>query len=142
MLFRSNEGVLKGFGVNAGANYRGHVKIGSRDAQIKFGKTNPTVAETAQAAYDYLWTSPTLSATVGANYTRRFGKLTARFQLNVANLLDDQNQQYTAYAVINANQLTPNLTAGSAGSNPRMQVRSNFNLPDPRKYTFTTTLNF
>ena len=29
-----------------------------------------------------------------------------------------------------------------AGSNPRMQVLSGFNQPDPRKFVFTTTLDF
>ena len=140
--YRFTEGTLKGLGINAGVNYKGHVKVGSRDAQIKFGTTAPTVAQTAQAAYDYLWTDPTWAWTTGANYTRRFGKYSARFQINVVNLLDDHKPQWNSYSVINANQLTPSLAAGSAGSNPRLQVLSGFNQLDPRKLTFTTTLNF
>jgi outer membrane receptor protein involved in Fe transport len=146
--YRFTEGMLKGLGLNAGVNYKGHSKAGSRDAQIKFNTTAPTVAQTAQAAYDYLWVDPVWATTAGANYTHRFGRYTARFQVNVTNLLDDDKPQYGqnqgggAYSVINANQLTPNLAAGSPGSNPRMQVLSNFIQPDPRKFTFTTTISF
>lgn len=98
--------------------------------------------QTAQAAYDYLWVDPTWSVTAGANYTKRFGKYTARFQINIANLLNDAKPQWSSYSTINANQLTPSLAAGSAGSNPRMQVLSGFNQLDPRKITFTTTVSF
>ena len=140
--YRFNEGALKGLGVNAGVNYRGYTKVGSRDAQIKFGTATPTVAQTAQAAYDYLWVDPSWSVTAGVNYTRRFGKVQARFQINVANLLDDDSPQWgglnvnntASYSVINANQLL--------NGNPRMQVLSGFNQLDPRKITFTTTLSF
>ena len=146
--YRFTEGKLRGFAVNGGVNYRAHKKVGSRDAQIKFGTTTPTVLQTAQAGYDYLWVDPTWSTSLGANYTRRFGRYTARFQLNIANVLNDDSPQWGApgsgnvYSVINANQLTPSLTAGSPGSNPRMQVLSGFTQLDPRKFTFTTTLSF
>lgn len=134
------EGMLKGLAFNGGVNYRAHTKAGSRDAQIKFNTTAPTVAQTAEAAYDYLWVKPTVTATAGANYTRRFGKYTARFQLNVENLFDEEDPQYgynqggNAYSVINANQLL--------NGNPRMQVLSNFITVDPRKFIFTTTVSF
>ncbi len=39
--YRFTEGTLRGLGFNAGFNYRGHRKNGSRDAQIKFGTTAP-----------------------------------------------------------------------------------------------------
>jgi len=39
--YRFIEGRLKGLGVNAGVNYRGFKKVGSRDAQLKFGTTTP-----------------------------------------------------------------------------------------------------
>jgi outer membrane receptor protein involved in Fe transport len=146
--YRFNEGALKGFGITGGVNYRGHSKAGSRDAQIKFGTTSPSVLQTAQAAYDYLWVDSTWSSTIGFNYRHRYGKIDTRFQINVTNLLNDasplygQNQGGGAYSVINANQLTPNLTAGAAGSNPRMQVLSNFIQADPRKVSFTATFGF
>ena len=140
--YRFTEGSLKGLGVNAGVNYKGHTKNGSRDAQIKYGTTAPTVLQTTQATFDYLWIPPTWAWTAGANYTRRFGRVQARFQVNILNLLDDSDPQWNGYSVITANTLTPNLTAGSAGSNPRMQVLSGFNQLDPRKISFTTTFNF
>ena len=144
--YRFNEGMLKGLGVNAGVNYRAHKKIGSRDPIIKFAlQRAATVPETAQAAYDYLWADSSFVGTLGANYTRRIGRYTARFQLNVANLLDYDKPQFTNYAVINAGQLQNNSTGNVlkvAGGNDRIQVPNGFNFIDPRKITFTTTLNF
>ncbi|MEO7796707.1 MAG: TonB-dependent receptor plug domain-containing protein [Opitutaceae bacterium] len=144
--YRFTEGALRGFGVSAGVVYRGHRKVGSRDAIIKFGLNRaPTVNENAQAAYDYLWVDPTWSTTAGVNYTRRFGKYTARFQLNVANLLNDDEPQWSSYSTINAGQLNRNSTTNVLtvpGGNNRMQVLSGFNQLDPRKFTFTTTLSF
>lgn len=139
--YRFTEGRLKGFAVNAGVNYRAHRKIGSRDAQIKFGTTTPTIAQTVAAGYDYIWADPYYTVAAGANYTRRFGRYTMRFQLNVTNLLNNDDplwgNQVTfppPVSVINANQLL--------NGNPRMQVVSGFTQLEPRKFTFTTTLNF
>lgn len=148
--YRFTEGVLRGVGVNAGVNYRGHKKIGSRDARLKFQTVNPTTAQTAEAAYDYLWADPTYQVAAGVNYTRRFGRYSARFQLNVTNLLNDDDPQWTSYGVINAGQLQgmPNSATSNgnaltvAGGNPRMQVVNGFTQFDPRKFTFTTTFTF
>ena len=151
--YRFSEGVLKGLGVNAGVNYRGHKKVGSRDARIKFqtpGASSPTTLQGTEAAYDYLWVDPTWSAVAGANYTHRFGKVQARFQLNITNLLDDHKPQWNSYSVINAGQLQnlPNAVTNNGnaltvpGGNPRMQVLSGFNQLEPRKISFTTTLSF
>jgi outer membrane receptor protein involved in Fe transport len=149
--YRFTDGILKGFGTNAGIVYRAHKKIGSRDARLKFQTTTPTVAQTAEAAFDYLWTDPIYTVTAGINYTRRFGKVQARFQLNVDNLLDNQDVQWNGYSVINAGQLNgaSNGTALTvANGNPRMQVRSvtgngaNVTQIDPRKFTLTTTFDF
>ena len=82
---------------------------------------------------------------MGVNYTRRFGKYNARFQLNVTNVLNDDDPQWTGYGVINAGAMT-NQSSGTAltvaGSNPRMQVLTGFNNPEPRKFVFTTTFDF
>lgn len=144
-----NEGTLKGLAVTGGVRYRGFKKAGSRDARIKFQTVTPTQAQTNEAAYDYLWVEPTLNATMGVNYTRRFGRYTARFQVNVENLLNDDKPQWSSYSVIQAGQLTGVAGANSggnaltvAGSNPRMQVLSGFNQLDPRKITLSTTLSF
>ena len=139
------EGKLRGLAVNGGINYRSHNKTGSRDARLKYQTTTPTLQQTTEAAWDYLWTQPTWTTSAGVNYTRRFGKYSARFQINVTNLLNDSDPQWNGYSVIQAGQFTGQGTNNAftvAGSNPRMQVLSGFNQPDPRKFVFTTTLDF
>ena len=147
--YRFREGLLRGLGVNAGAQYRGHGKNGSRDARLKFGlpeNVTPTVLQNTQAAFDYLWTPPTWKHTivVGANYTRRFGRYQTRFQLNVTNLLDHRDPIWgrsgpvgnfaSAYTTLTPNQLF--------AGNPRMQILTSFVNPDPRKFIFSTTVSF
>lgn len=140
------EGSLRGLAITGGVNYRGHRKVGSRDPVLKFGlQRAATVAETAQAAYDYLWVDPTWSTTIGANYTKRFGKYTARFQINIQNLLDDDDPQWSSYGIIQAGQLnnaSVNNVVTTPGGNNRMQVLTGFNQLDPRKIQFTTTFSF
>lgn len=142
------EGNLKGLALTGGVRYRGHKKAGSRDARLKFQTATVTQQQTNEAAYDYLWVEPTYNVTAGANYTRRFGKFQARFQINIENLLDNDDPQWSSYSVIQAGQLTGQGTNNSltvAGSNPRMQVlngNANTLHLDPRKFTFTTTLSF
>lgn len=78
------------------------------------------------------------------NYTRRFGRYSARFPINVTNLLNDDDPQWNGYSVIQAGQFTGQGTNNAftvAGSNPRLQVLSGFNQPEPRKFVFTTTLD-
>jgi outer membrane receptor protein involved in Fe transport len=140
--YRFTEGRIRGMGVNLGVVYRSHSKVGSRDAQLKFGTASPTIQQTTEAAWDYLWTPPTWSTTAGVNYTRRFGKVLTRFQLNVSNLLNEDDPQWNSYSVIAAGQLTPALAVGDPNRNPRMQVLSGFTNPEPRKFIFTTTVTF
>ena len=144
------EGVLKGLRVNAGVQYRGHAKNGSRDARIKFGlpdNVTPTTLQNTQAAYDYLWTPPLWKSTItlGANYTTRlFQKYQTRFQINVTNPLNDLDPLWgrsgpsgnggSTYTTLTTNQLF--------AGNPRLQVLNSFQNPDPRKITFTTTVSF
>jgi outer membrane receptor protein involved in Fe transport len=148
--YRFTEGKFKGLGLTAGFNYRSYKKVGSRDARIKFNTANPTVQQTTEAAFDYLWVKPTWSTTAGANYTHRFGRYTGRFQINITNVLNDDRPQWNSYSVITAGQLQnlPNSVTSNgnaltvAGGNPRMQVLSGFVQPDPRKVSFTTTFSF
>ncbi|MBL9201475.1 MAG: TonB-dependent receptor plug domain-containing protein [Opitutaceae bacterium] len=147
--YRFREGLLRGLGLNAGVQYRGHGKNGSRDPRIKFNlpeTTTPTVLQNTQAAFDYLWTPPAWlhTITLGANYTRRIGKYQTRFQLNVTNLLDNRDPIWgrsgpvgnfaSAYTTLTPNQLFAN--------NPRMQILTSFVNPDPRKFIFSTTVSF
>lgn len=151
--YRFTEGALKGLGLNSGVNYRGHKKVGSRDPRLKFqipGTATPTALQGVEAAYDYLWVDPTWSVVAGANYTRRFGRYSARFQINITNLLDNDSPQWNSYSVIPAGLLQnlPNAATNNgnaltvSGGNPRLQVRSGFNQLEPRKISFTTTLSF
>lgn len=147
------DGALKGFAVTGGVRYRAHKKAASRDPRLKFQTTAPTQAQINEAAYDYLWTPPSYNATIGANYTRRFGRYQARFQINVENLFNEDEPQYDRYAVIQAGAFQGlNTTAAVQnaltvpGGNPRMQVmnfaNSNTVHLDPRKFTSTTTFSF
>ncbi len=144
------EGMLRGLRVNAGVQYRGHGKNGSRDARIKFAipdtAPNPTPLQNTQAAFDYLWTPPAWkhSLTFGANYTKRFGKYQTRFQLNVTNVLDNRDPIWgrsgpvgnfaQAYTTLTTNQLF--------AGNPRQQILTSFVNPDPRRFVFSTTVSF
>lgn len=86
------EGVLKGFRFSYGLQYKRHLKAGSRDARLKFGlpdNVTPTAKQNAEAAFDYLWAPPTLLQSAGVAYTRRIGRYSYRFQLNFANLIDN-----------------------------------------------------
>jgi iron complex outermembrane receptor protein len=148
--YRFSEGTLKGLAFNAGVQYRGHGKNGSRDARLKFGlpdSATPTTLQNTQAAFDYLWTPPSWknSIVVGANYTTRlFGKYQTRLQVNVTNLLDNLDPIWgrsgpvgngaSAYTTIGSNALF--------AGNPRMTFLSSFVNPDPRRITFTSTFNF
>jgi len=143
------EGPLRGLAVVAGVQYRSHQKSGSVDPRIKFNipeNVNPTTAQNTQAAYDYLWTPSNWKSgiTAGANYTRRIGKYNYRFQVNVTNLLNNLDPIWgrsgpsgnTGGAYLN---MAPNALFGG---NPREQILASFVNPDPRKFTFTTTVSF
>jgi hypothetical protein len=144
--YRFNEGALKGLGVNAGVQYRSHMKSGSRDARLKFGlpdSATPTATQNTQAAWDYLWTPSYWkhTLTAGANYTHRFGNQNWRFQLNVTNLLNELDPiwgrsglGFGAYTTVGDNIL-------NAG-NKRTQFLYSFGNPEPRKFTLTSTVSF
>jgi hypothetical protein len=143
------EGLLKGLRVNGGVQYRGHIKSGSRDARLKFnipdtaGSPAPTAQQNAEAAFDYLWTDGYWknTLTAGMNYTRRIGKYQTRFQLNVTNLLNVLDPIWGRSGIGNDAYFTASSNLLNAG-NPRTQFLYSFTNPDPRKFTFTTTISF
>ena len=146
--YRFREGTFKGLGLSGGLSWRGSSKQGNRDARLKFQVPNGTavtVAQTQAAAYDYLYVPSQVTNNVGINYEWRFGKYQARFQLNITNLLNNDDPQWSGYGVINAGQLT-NQNDGNAltvlNSNPRMQVLNGFSQYEPRKFVLTTTVSF
>ncbi len=129
------QGALKGFTVGAGAQYRGKRKNGSVDAQLMFNTTAPTVAQNKAAAFNYLYGNATEVYTAFVSYNTRLNqKVRARFQLNIANLLNNDKPQWTSYSVLGVNALPT--------GNPRVQLKSGFTQFDPRKFTLTTTFNF
>jgi len=143
------EGALKGLAVVAGVQYRGFQKSGSRDPRLKFNlpeSATVTTLQNTQAAYDYLWVPPSWKSTItaGANYTRRFGKYQYRFQLNVANLLNNLDPIWGRSGPSgNGGGAYLNLTPNALfGGNVRQQILASFVNPDPRKFTFSTTVSF
>ena len=129
------QGKLKGLSIGGGAQFRGERKNGSVDAQILYKTTTPTVQQTHDAAFAYLYVPSTTIVTAFASYDYRISKkVRARFQLNVANLLNDDSPQWNSYATLAANALL--------NGNPRYQVLSGFDQFDPRKFTFTSTFTF
>ncbi len=131
----AREGKLRGLTLGGGVQLRGQRKNGSVDAQIKYNTTTPTVQQTHDAAFDYLWVPSTTQVSAFASYDLRINqKLRARIQLNVANLLDDDKALWSAYGTLAANQLL--------NGNRRYQAVSTFTELDPRKFTLTTTFSF
>jgi outer membrane receptor protein involved in Fe transport len=111
-------GFLKNVALGAGANIRGKNKIASRLGD----------------PYDYLYANSYTVVAAHATYRHRFSKnLTARFQLNVSNLLDSDKLIYNSYSTFRV---------GNIGSNPQIQVPGTIRMPEPRKFTLQTTFDF
>ncbi len=132
----ARESKLRGFNIGGGAQFRGRRKVSAVDAQIKYNlTTTPTVQQTHDAAFDYLYGRSTAVVTAFASYDWRISqKYRARVQLNVANLLDDDRAQWAGYGTLAANQLL--------NGNPRYQATNTFSEFDPRKFTLTTSFSF
>ncbi len=132
----AREGKLRGLNIGGGAQLRGKRKASSVDAQIKYNITTaPTIQQTHDAAFDYLYVPSTAQYSLFASYDWRINqKFRARVQLNVANLLDDDSPQWSGYGTLATNQLL--------NGNPRRQVYSTLTEFDPRKITLTTTFSF
>jgi iron complex outermembrane recepter protein len=148
--YRFSEGTLRGLGLVAGVQYRGHQKTGSRDTRIKFGLSDapgspaPTAQQDAAAAWDYLWVPPNWKHTiqVGANYTRRFGKYNWRFQMNINNLLNELSPVWGRSGLgYDAVYNVASTNAFNAG-NPRTQFLFTFANPEPRRITLSSTVSF
>jgi outer membrane receptor protein involved in Fe transport len=111
-------GPLKNVSVGGGANLRGRSKIGSL-------LSNP---------YEYLYADNYALLAAHANYRYRFSnKFTVRFQLNISNLLDSDKLIYNNYSTYRV---------GGLAANPQIQVPGTIRMPEPRKFTLSTTLDF
>lgn len=118
-------GAWKNVSIGSGANIRGKQKIGN--VQVLNGVSN-------NQPYNYLWADAYYLVSAHATYRHRFSdKLSVRFQLNIANLLEsDQlmNRGYGTYRV------------GGIATNPLLQLPNNVTMPDPRKFTLSATFDF
>lgn len=102
-------GKLKGFAVGGGANIRGKAVIGNG----------------ASSAFDYLYADAYEIYTAHVSYEHRVGKVRARYQVNVANLFDNDSLRYLSYA-------------RSGG----IDYQNTFVYNPPRRISFTATFNF
>jgi hypothetical protein len=59
--------------------------------------------------------------------------LSARFQLNVSNLLDNDNLIYRNFG---------SYRPGNIATNPLVQVPNQVAMPEPRKFTLSATFDF
>ncbi|WP_438481934.1 TonB-dependent siderophore receptor [Oleiharenicola lentus] len=116
-------GFLKNFEAGAGANFRGKNKIGAA----------------FDDPYRFLYSPAYTLVSAHVSYRHKFSKkLTARFQINVKNLLDDDTlvlssqdgNGYNTYRV------------GGFTTNPQVQVTDRFRQQDPRQFIFSTTFEF
>jgi len=111
------DGALKNFAFGAGANFRGKSKYGN----------------TLVSPFDYLYGDSYYIVSAHVGYTHRFGSVTGKFQLNVANLLDEDKLIYNG---------TQDYRVGGLSSNPLIRTPSTFRYIDPRRFTFTATFDF
>lgn len=117
------DGVLKNFDVGLGANFRGKNKV-----DVAFDDP-----------YRFLY-SPAYHL-VGAHVSYRYKfskKLTGRLQLNVKNLLDEDSlvllsQDGNGYGTYRVKGIA---------TNPLVQVKDRYRLPDPRQFVLSATFEF
>lgn len=102
--YRATRGALAGLSIGGGVNI-----VGPRLMSLRIGQPNA-----------FSGSYHTLSALMG--YDRKWRRISGNFQLNVANLLDQQNFRYTSLLASGTPQL--------------------FRISDPRKLTLTVTLKF
>jgi outer membrane receptor protein involved in Fe transport len=115
----------KNVSIGAGANIRGKQKIGN--VQVLNGVSN-------NQPYNYLWADAYYLVSAHASYRHRFSdKVSARFQLNIANLLDSDKLFYRGYGTYRV---------GGIATNPLLQLPNNVTMPDPRKFTLSATFDF
>lgn len=107
-------GPLKNWAFGLGANVRGPSKIGN----------------TRASAYEYYYSDSYALYSGHIAYQRKFGKITARFQLNVSNILDEDKIIFLSYKDY------------TLPSQPTVRAPHLFRYLDPRRYTFSTTLSF
>lgn len=109
------DGALKNLAVGLGGNFRGKAKVGN----------------TAASAYEYLYSDSYYILSGHLGYERKFGKVNAKFQLNVSNILDNGDVIIASYGDFKANN------AGTA-----VRIPNEFRYIDPRRFTLSVNLTY
>jgi outer membrane receptor for ferric coprogen and ferric-rhodotorulic acid len=118
-------GAWRHVSLGGGANIRGKQKIGN--VQVVNGVAN-------NQPYSYLWADAYYLVSAHATYRHRFSdKISARFQLNVSNLFDNDDLQVRNYGTYRV---------GGLAANPLLQLPNQSTIPDPRKLTLSATFDF
>ena len=111
-------GPLRTVAFGVGANIRGRSKI----------------ASVLNNAYEYRYADNYHVVAAHATYRYRFSKnLNARFQLNISNVLDRDKLIYNTYSTYRV---------GGLAANPQNQVPGTIRMPEPRKFTLSSTFEF
>lgn len=112
-----SRGAWRGVAFGAGVNVRGPTKVGAATG----------------SPFTYLYADSYKLFSAHLNYSRRIGRINARFQLNVSNVLDDETLVLTAYNTYRA---------GNIATNPLITAPSAYRYNDPRKFTLTANFGF
>lgn len=128
-----SEGALRGWSTGAGIWGRGRQKIGSADPRILFATDTPTEDQRRTAAFNYQYAPENYSISAHVAYERKFGDVKAKFQLNVANLLNNDDPIFLS---------SNTFREGGLPTGALVQRKGYYNLPDPRKFTLTATFFF
>lgn len=116
--YNFTEGKLKNVSIGGGGNFRGKAKVASSLA----------------SAYEYRYADPYTIISAHATYRHRvLGKYNLRYQLNVSNVLDSDKAIYNGYGTYRVSNI---------GTNPLIQVPTTIRMPEPRKFTLQTSLDF
>jgi outer membrane receptor protein involved in Fe transport len=105
------EGALKGVSIGGGANVRGRRVVANVNGQ----------------PFNLLYGDGYTTVSAHTTYERRIGRVRARFQLNVSNLLDNDRIIFNSYSFITA---------------LGRDLPNNFNYLPPRKFAVTGTFEF
>ncbi len=132
--YRFTEGAWKNLSVGAGAYFRGQQKIGNTDPRLLFNTNSPTAEQRAASAFADTFAPSYYNVTSHISWEHKlFGKYRAKYQLNVDNLLDDDDPRFYS---INVHRV------GGIGANPLTETPGFFNYPEPRKFTFSASVQF
>jgi len=120
------EGFLKDFELGGGGNFRGKNKI-----------SNYLVGDASQSLY-----SPAYNVlTAHVSYRHKFSKrVTARFQLNVKNLLNEDS--YVLISQDGNGGAYGTYRVGNISTNPLLQTVNYYKQQDPRQFIFSTSFEF